>query len=65
MRPRGDILNLDACIAMPQAEALLPEERVFIQRIRRNGKIIEATADIVIQARVSATLPPSRSARAR
>jgi putative transport protein len=35
---------------VPQAEALLPEQRVFIQRIRRNGKIIEATADVVIQA---------------
>jgi putative transport protein len=33
-----------------QAEALLPEDRVFIQRIRRNGKIIDATADTVIEA---------------
>src|SRR6185437_7355712 len=33
-----------------QAEALLPEHRVFIQRIRRGDKIIEATADTVIQA---------------
>ena len=31
------------------AEALLPEQRVFVQRIRRGGKIIDATADIVIQ----------------
>jgi putative transport protein len=33
-----------------QAEALLPNERAFIQRIRRGGKILEATTDAVIQA---------------
>jgi len=33
-----------------QAEALLPEQRVFIQRIRRGGQIMDATADTVIQA---------------
>ena len=33
-----------------EAEALLPEQRVFIQRVRRGGKIIDATADTVIQA---------------
>jgi putative transport protein len=33
-----------------QAEALLPNERAFIQRIRRGGKILEATTDTVIQA---------------
>jgi putative transport protein len=33
-----------------EAEALLPEHRVFIERIRRGGKIMEATADAVIQA---------------
>jgi putative transport protein len=32
-----------------QAEALLPEQRVFIQRIRRGDKIMEATADTVFQ----------------
>ena len=32
-----------------EAEALLPEQRVFIQNIRRDGKIIEATADVVIK----------------
>jgi putative transport protein len=31
-----------------EAEALLPEHRVFILRIRRDGKIIDATADAVI-----------------
>ena len=33
-----------------EAEALLPEHRVFIQRIRRRGKIIDATTDAVIEA---------------
>lgn len=33
-----------------QAEALLPEQRVFIQRIRRGGEIMDATADTVIKA---------------
>lgn len=33
-----------------EAEALLPGQRVFVQRIRRDGKIMEATADTVIQA---------------
>jgi len=33
-----------------QAEALVPEHRVFIQRLRRGGEIQEATMDTVIQA---------------
>ena len=33
-----------------EAEALLPEHRVFIERIRRGGKLEDATADTVIQA---------------
>jgi len=32
-----------------QAEALLPEQRVFIQRIRRGETLIDATADTVIR----------------
>ena len=32
------------------AEALLPEQRVFIQRIRRGGRIMDATSDTVIEA---------------
>jgi putative transport protein len=32
------------------AEALVPDQRVFIQRIRRGSTITEATADTVIQA---------------
>jgi len=33
-----------------EAEALLPEQRVFILRLRRGGQIMEATTDTVIQA---------------
>jgi putative transport protein len=33
-----------------EAEALIPEQRLFIQRIRRDGKVIDATADTVIRA---------------
>src|SRR5271154_2141024 len=33
-----------------EAEALIPEQRVFVQQIRRGGKIMGATADTVIQA---------------
>ena len=32
-----------------EAEALVPDARVFVQRIRRDGKIMEATADTVLQ----------------
>jgi len=33
-----------------EAEALLPEQRVFIERIRRGSQIMDATADAMIQA---------------
>jgi putative transport protein len=33
-----------------EAEALVPDQRVFIERIRQNGKIVDATADTVIHA---------------
>ncbi len=33
-----------------EAEALVPDQRVFISRIRRGDKIMEATSDVVIQA---------------
>jgi putative transport protein len=33
-----------------EAESLLPEHRVFVQRIRRGGKMLDATTDTVIQA---------------
>lgn len=32
-----------------EAEALVPDARIFVQRIRRNGAILEATADTVLQ----------------
>ncbi len=32
------------------AESLLPGQRVFVERIRRGGKLIDATVDMVIQA---------------
>jgi len=32
-----------------EAEALVPQARVFVQRIRRNGVIQEATADTILQ----------------
>src|SRR6202011_3067473 len=32
-----------------EAEALLPDQRVFVLRVRRRDKIIEATDDTVIQ----------------
>jgi putative transport protein len=32
------------------AEALFPDQRVFVQRIRRGDKILDATADTVIQS---------------
>ena len=33
-----------------QAEALIPEQRVFVERLHRGGKILDATEDTVIQA---------------
>jgi putative transport protein len=33
-----------------EAETLLPEQRVFVQRIRRDGQLLEATEDTVIHA---------------
>src|SRR6201996_1563768 len=33
-----------------EAEALLPDQRVFIERMRHDGKIVDATADTVIHA---------------
>src|SRR3954454_3824966 len=34
----------------PEAEALIPDQRVFVQSIRRDGKIQDAAADTVIHA---------------
>jgi putative transport protein len=36
--------------SVQEAEALLPDARVFVQRIRRGHKIIDATSDTIIQA---------------
>src|SRR4029077_13514520 len=33
-----------------EAEGLVPDNRVFVERIRRHGQIMEATADTVIEA---------------
>ncbi|WP_406857714.1 aspartate-alanine antiporter [Alsobacter sp. KACC 23698] len=33
-----------------EVEALLPDQRVFVQRIRRDSQLVDATADTVIQA---------------
>lgn len=33
-----------------EAERLLPEERIFVERIRRDGKVTDATAETVIAA---------------
>src|ERR1700759_3077984 len=46
VRNDGLVVNKTA----QEAEALLPDQRVFVQRIRRGDKIIEATADTTIQA---------------
>ena len=43
--PGGKVNGLRAI----EAEALLPQSRIFVQRIRRNGVIEEATADTVLR----------------
>lgn len=45
VQPGGKAAGLRAS----EAEALAPDSRVFVQRIRRNGQIEEATADTVLQ----------------
>lgn len=45
-----------------EAEALLPDARVFIQRLRRNGVIEEATADTVLQESDVVAVAGSREA---
>src|SRR5690242_8280192 len=46
VRERGPVVGK----TVQEAEALIPEQRVFIQRIRQSGKIMDATADTVIHA---------------
>jgi putative transport protein len=45
VRPGGPVVDKTAS----QAEALFPQARIFVERLRRGGKIIEATADTVIK----------------
>jgi putative transport protein len=45
VQPGGKAVGLRAA----EAEALVPDARVFIERIRRNGAIEEATADTVLR----------------
>jgi putative transport protein len=46
VQPGGKAAGLRAS----EAESLVPNTRVFVQRIRRDGQIIDATADTVLQA---------------
>jgi putative transport protein len=46
VRERGPVVGK----TVQAAEALFPGDRVFIQRLRRGDKILEATSDLVIQA---------------
>ena len=45
VKPGGKAVGL----RVAEAESLVPDTRVFVQRIRRDGKIVEATADTVLQ----------------
>jgi putative transport protein len=45
VRPGARVVGLRAV----EAEALLPQARIFVQRLRRNGVIEEATADTVLR----------------
>jgi putative transport protein len=46
VRERGPVVGK----TVQEAEALIPDQRVFVQRIRQNGTIVDATADTVIHA---------------
>jgi putative transport protein len=46
VRERGPVVGK----TVQQTEALIPDQRVFVQRIRQDGKILDATADTVIHA---------------
>src|SRR5579863_6645566 len=45
VQPGGKVAGLRAI----EAEALVPDARVFIQRVRRNGTVEDATVDTVLQ----------------
>src|SRR5258707_3898792 len=46
VKERGPVVGK----TVQQVEALLPDQRVFVQRIRQGDQILEATADTVIHA---------------
>jgi putative transport protein len=46
IKPDGRAVGMTA----KQAEAMVPDARVFVERIRRDGRIEEATADTVLKA---------------
>jgi putative transport protein len=46
VRERGPVVGK----TVREVEALIPDQRVFVQRIRQNGEIIDATADTVIHS---------------
>jgi len=46
VQPGGKVVGLRAV----EAEAMVPDARVFVTRLRRNGKIEDATADTVLRA---------------
>ena len=46
VRERGPVVGK----TVQEAEALIPDQRVFVQRIRQGDQIIDATADTVIHA---------------
>src|SRR5881394_554266 len=58
VQPGARVIGLRAV----EAEALLPQSRVFIQRIRRNGIIEEATADTVLREGDVVAIAGSREA---
>ncbi|WFU30054.1 aspartate-alanine antiporter [Bradyrhizobium brasilense] len=46
VRERGPVVGK----TVEQAEALIPDHRIFVLRLRQGGKIVEATSDTVIHA---------------
>ncbi len=45
VRPDGPVVGKTA----REVEALLPDQRVFVERVRRGGQVMDATADTVIE----------------
>jgi putative transport protein len=61
VQPGGKAVGLRAA----EVEALVPDARVFVQRIRRNGTIEEATADTVLREGDVAALAGARDVLVR